>query len=764
MPKMSIDMKQRIFFLIFIVSSALLFAEAGFSGLDLSADGKLLFSAKTVAPGNGQYETLFSADLAAGKIEQLSFFPENSVLLTDNDQYQIQNRFGVFRTDQSLAGMKPLADFPSFVNGREIQSGKIHKVGAAPDGEWLLYLVPVSYGYGDLVLYEIDTKRKVTISAGVELSLSGINASWSPDSNYFIYSKQGKLYYFAIDQLSNNRLIAEEFRFLGKGKISSIQWSSMNDLYYLSNSLVYKVLSAEFFTRSLYSELLEVGEIVGKLPFEFDPNFDSFRISPDGRKILFNKGGRNILLYILKSSDFLSTGDTFSLPYLYLPRNTRLKKVLWSLDDVITLLTGSIEHGENTTSVYRFNMQQRTSSPVFSMTEDEGVKDIILSTDGKTCALLTSDHVIFKEYESWKSARSFTHNQPVSAAWIDQDTIVVSGREITELIECTSGERTLISLSRVDRFGYTSEGSIQAVLGDKTYTYTDKTWKTSDTTDIQAPSIHSESFRVYLEPTAGGSYSNMVMVRKVEGFGTFPLFPYPEKKYEEFPDKGEAVNFVNFTHGSRIRRREVSLVFNAIDSVEGLTEILNILSEYSLRCTFFINGEFMRRNPEAVKEIADSGHEVGSLFYVNFDMTDARYRMDQDFIKRGLARNEDDYFNLTGREISLLWHAPFYFTSSDIISASQKMNYTYIGRDVDPLDWTRNIGGNLDTGSERSGADMVERIISLKKPGSIIPSRIGEAEEVQSDYLFQYLDLMINGLVSLGYEVVPVSTLMEHAR
>src|SRR5690606_8641822 len=136
-----------------------------------------------------------------------------------------------------------------------------------------------------------------------------------------------------------------------------------------------------------------------------------------------------------------------------------------------------------------------------------------------------------------------------------------------------------------------------------------------------------------------------------------------------------------------IRRREVSLVFNAINSVEGLTTILNTLQEYEVRATFFLNGDFIRRHPGAVQEIADSGHEVGSLFTVYFDMADSRYQITSQFIRQGLARNEDEYYEATGRELSLLWHAPYYFTNPTILEAGKATNYTYVGRDVDSLDW-----------------------------------------------------------------------------
>ncbi|MDR2078339.1 MAG: polysaccharide deacetylase family protein, partial [Treponema sp.] len=190
---------------------------------------------------------------------------------------------------------------------------------------------------------------------------------------------------------------------------------------------------------------------------------------------------------------------------------------------------------------------------------------------------------------------------------------------------------------------------------------------------------------------------------------------------------------------------------------------------YEIRATFFINGDFIRRNPEAVKEIADSGHEVGSLFFTYLNITDPRFEVTQDFIRQGLARNEDDYYAVTGKELSLLWHAPYYFIRDDMIEAAAKMNYQYVGRDVDSLDWVAKRG---DSGINRlyhPAADLVERILEQKKPGSIISMRLGRPDDSREDsrredYLFRKLDLLINQLLARGYEIVPVSQIADHAR
>jgi hypothetical protein len=59
---------------------------------------------------------------------------------------------------------------------------------------------------------------------------------------------------------------------------------------------------------------------------------------------------------------------------------------------------------------------------------------------------------------------------------------------------------------------------------------------------------------------------------------------------------------------------------------------------------------------------------------------------------------------------------------------------------------------------------MIDRIIHLKRPGSIIPIRLGLLPGGRRDYLYLRLEVLLDALVRAGYSVVPVSTIIEHAR
>jgi peptidoglycan/xylan/chitin deacetylase (PgdA/CDA1 family) len=771
--------------LILLVSVLILLplsAEVRFSGLHLSKDDLLLFSARTGSPMYGTYDTLLTGELEDGFLRQLTFFPEQVSLLEMGSKLQIRNRFGVFRSGPGLDTVEAVAAFPSFINGGDIETGKLLTISSSPDGRYLVYFDPVTYAYADLKLYDVEQQSSVLVSSNVELSYEEPPADWSSSSEYFIYHKGGDVYYYSIEQKLENRIIDESYRKIGTGDVSSVVWTGRNELYYIRRNLVYRILASEFFARSIYGGMLDIGTIVGKVPFVFNPNFDSFVVSPDGKKMLYNRSGRSLFLYFMHNDDYLASEGIKSLPYLLLPRNTRVKEIIWSSSDIITVLTGSIENGERKSGLYRIDLTVNSDALTFQKIPGEGTQGIKLSPDESLVAVMKRDGVDLKSYDTWSSKQTFAHAVPLHVLWPSEEELLIAGQELTELINLRKESRETLALSQAGSYGYSSDGKVVQQIGGKNY-WLDPAeeffWTVSDAqSDAQADndsvnggggfspleaSTAGTDYRVYLESITGGSYRNIVMVRQVSGYGTRSLFPKPEKQYDPFPERDEPALSFGFNHGSRIRRREVSLVFNAIDSPEGLTEALQILDDYDLRATFFVNGEFIRRNPGAVKELASSAHEIGSLFYVYFNMTDSRFKLDIDFIKRGLARNEDDFFAATNKELSLLWHAPFYFVSSDIISAGQEMNYRYIGRDVDPLDWVPEDDCSGE-GYYLSSRDIVKRVMELKQPGSIIPVRLGELEEGRGDYLFQNLDLLVNALLQDGYSIVPVTTLIEHAR
>jgi peptidoglycan/xylan/chitin deacetylase (PgdA/CDA1 family) len=770
-----------------IALAGTLCAEVRFIGPDLTGDDRLLFAIRSESPSSGEYDTLFLTDLTTRSLSQLTHYPERLTYLMGKKVLQLQNRFGVFHSDESLKRFRPSALFPSFVEDDSILHGRLSPVSVSPNGRYLLYLEGKTAAFGDLYFVDLDREERYLVSDQIEIDLTATPVVWSPDSSFFVYSKKGTIFYISVRQLSEKGGISEEYRQIGEGQIGNMSPGGEASLYYLTGSLVYELDSGELFTRALYRGYLDIGRLVGKIPFPFDPNFDSFWISPGGSHILLNKGGRNLFLYLLSTEDFSSSGDSQSLPYLYLPRNTRIKRVLWNDSGLLTILTSGSENGRLRSQVFRIEAGEMVSNPAYQRVETGEIRDILLSPDKNQAALVYPDRVAVHDYHSWSRTAELAHAGVLQVAWISAAKLVVGGKNAIEAYSLDGGDRSLLEISQPGNYSFSAdEQAVLATVGNQTFQWAPAeagaatavptagatpaareapvtgTWSLA-TTVLRSRNTTSESFRIYLEDTPDRLFHNMLMIREKKRLVTTDLLGKDFDALEPFPAEGEPLDFVTFDHGSRIRRREISLVFNVIDSVEGLPIILSTLGELNLRCTFFVNGEVIRSYPDAVREIAESGHEVGSLFSIYFDMTDARFRLDTEFIKRGMANNEDAYYSATGKELSLLWHAPYYFVNSAILQASREMNYTYIGRDVDPLDWATREMSITTKDIYFPASTLVERVIAEKKPGSIVPIMVGRPDGVREDYFFHKLDILIDALVKRGYQIVPVSVLIEHA-
>lgn len=296
----------------------------------------------------------------------------------------------------------------------------------------------------------------------------------------------------------------------------------------------------------------------------------------------------------------------------------------------------------------------------------------------------------------------------------------------------------------------------------------DMKWQSAQGSRLRPASGTNSRWRLYLDSSAG-YYENMLYVRSaLSPGGTSPILSEPSIKLDNIKlslqTSVSASTEGVFSHGKRVGLRQVALVFDAMDTLEGLPQILHLLHTYNIKATFFVNGECIRRHPAAVNEIAKAGHQTASLFFTTWDLSGLDYRIDEDFIIRGLSRTEDDFYNATGQELTLLWHAPYYVTSPLILEGGNKAGYKYISPDVSVLDWVTKDHERLMPESYATAADIIESIMTQKKPGSIIPLRIGKVSGPRSDYLYEKTDLLINALIEAGYSIVTVDTLQKNAQ
>jgi peptidoglycan/xylan/chitin deacetylase (PgdA/CDA1 family) len=752
------------------------FGRVVFSGLDLSADNRLLFRADAESDGGVRQSALFVSRLTDLSLRQMTAFPEKMEILENGRTLQVRNAFGALRIPVSGGLPQSIPGFPSFTEGVPVLGGRAEEMAPSADGRWLLYVDPVSSAYGNLVLIDTASGAKTVVSRDVERPDTRFPACWSPDSRVFVYSRGGRLYYHTVNA-STAFSVDERYRLIGEGGINSVQWGNAGDFFYLRGSTVYRVRGSELFARAIYADFLEIGAVAGKIPFDFDANFDDFWIAPDSRAILLAKGRRNIFYFPLGMDDYDSELE-YSLPYVMLPRSAFNLHVLWSPLGMITVIASKPEGTGTGIIAYRLvmndDMMSAGGGQMFQPLSIPAGSNASLSPDG-TRALFWGDRgILLYDYVNWRLLQTISVNPALHCLWLGNEEFITGDASRIERVSL-SGRRGLICVSSAAESGYAEQGDRILVRAGNSWFATDggSPWTELPSPGTRQVSLVSGRYRVYLERQNTGPYENLPMIRNTAAVGTTPLLPVIE-----YPDAaggnsaGESAGTEStvpeqeglFSHARREGLRELALCFDLYDDAAGLPEVLDALRRFDLRATFFLNGEFIRRHPSAVRDIVASGHEAASLFFAPIDLSDARYRIQEDFIARGLGRNEDEFYRITGAELGLLWHAPYYAVSPDIIAAAAKAGYRTIGRDVDPMDWISRDESGRTSLSQYSASDMVDRIMEQKKPGSIIPLRLGILPGGRSDYLFGRINVLLDALVRSGYSVVTISTLLEHTR
>ena len=310
-----------------------------FSGLDLDED-RLLFEASSSGGGAETQNALFLANLAERTAVPLTVFPETMELL-EGGGLVIHNAFGTQLLSLEGGLPRPFPGFPSFT-ARSSPGGRAEQTAVSPDGRWLLYVEPESHGRGTLVMLDGKTGQRTAVSPELERPGRNFPARWSADSRGFLYAKGGRLYFYTAGARSAPP--EERRRLIGEGGIASVYWAEgsgfAGHFYYLRGSTVYRIRGEELFARTLYSGFLELGRAAGKIPFAFDPAFDRYWVSPDGRSLLLCKDGRSLFYYPLGVEEYTET-DYASLPYVVAPRSGAGISVLWSAGGTATALIAS---------------------------------------------------------------------------------------------------------------------------------------------------------------------------------------------------------------------------------------------------------------------------------------------------------------------------------------------------------------------------------------------------------------------------------------
>ena len=171
-------------------------------------------------------------------------------------------------------------------------------------------------------------------------------------------------------------------------------------------------------------------------------------------------------------------------------------------------------------------------------------------------------------------------------------------------------------------------------------------------------------------------------------------------------------------------------------------EILDILTEYGVRATFFCIGINAERYPDILKRTSDEGHCIGNHTYSHPKMKD----IDSETLASEIRMTEEVIFSVCGLRPSL-FRPPEGYRGPAVTEAAGNAGYDTVLWNVDTLDWT---GAGC--------ASIVDSIMDNVKNGSII---LCHDYVSWKSHTAEALKIVIPRLLSEGYRFVTVDELVH---
>ena len=736
--------KLRILCCLFVsLAAPPLSARVSFGSADLNDRDEIIFTVRRDFPGTPSYRSLFYAKLLNGapaeRPRAITCYPERMELLSDGKILQIRNRYGTARYSFATGNLEwfeqadtiPLDSMPLFPRS------------VSPDGVWSCFVVKTGFAEGTLMFENSATGRRTALDPHASVSYDALPVKWAPDSSLVLYAKGGTVRFCSPDALFRGIEIDEAYREIGPGSIDSVCWAG-GSVFYIDGDMLYKINVKELYTTGLYSPVIGRGTPVGRLPESFDPSRDVFSVDKNGTSLFLIKSGKIFSRYLLRgnSADYLPV--VFSRPYVSDSASLIDAAVLWSSDGTpyVWMRIMPYSGGKAMAAVYRAS---DSLSPVLSA---ENSCRPVISPDGSRAAFFSGSTVYVYDVSSWKRIGELDGENTVSAVWNGNETLYVGGDRSVRRWNAASGDSTALFLSSASSCSWDRESAFATVTaGNKTFSLDAslKKWTEISSPRENTASIQNGRYRVFFGTTPSSRYENALYVRTLSGKAVTKAV-FPESVQKTPP------------------RKKAALAFDAYDNADGLPLILSALDTYNIRGTFFFNGEFIRRYPKETKQISLSGNTCASLFFSEIDFTRSPFVIDEDFIRRGLARNEDEFFRCTGEELSLLWHAPFYRATAAALKAGNKAGYAYAESVIDNMQDGAAARRNPNAFSASlNAADFIENCLSAltENGGGIVSVSVGSSRDSANERVYENLDLLISAILDAGFDIVGADEVAE---
>ena len=732
-------MKKYLFFLtslfLFSFISNPLFATISFENIDINDSDEVLYTINQNEYKGKTYGTLAYTKLQNGSHqvshEFLTCFPEQMELINNGRILQIRNKYGTAHYDFINHNF----EWKNYSKNIPEINVPLTPYSVSNDGKWICYLQQTSDVKASLIIKNVSSGKIKELCADVLMDYEKIPVKWATDSSILFYENAGSIYFCNPDAYFRDIEVDEKNRKIGRGKISSIQIISEKYLAYVDDFLLYKINLKELYTLGLYSGVIGQGKIVGRLPFQFNPESDYFSVNKSFSGIFVVQNDRMFSYLTCKTESCEYMDVVYSKPYTDSKATLSNYNVLWDKKEAPILWLEKLPYD----SIHKKGSVYKISTTSLQVLEIEDAGKPFVSPDGSKVAFFAGESIYVYDVTTWSRIGQLPGECVSSVIWLDPNNLIVGGTKSIKKWNTLTNETLVIAMSSC-KAGYWNHinGKIVCDNGsgvEYEFDKENKTWSKIGVTSKRNPITQNGRYRVFLGNSINSNFENSIYVRTLTSKPTTKVL-YSQTRKKTSPKK------------------KLALVFDAYDNADGLSKVITTLSKYNINSTFFINGEFIRRYPSETKQISIYNFDCASMFFSAIDLTDNEFIIDEDFIRRGLARNEDEFYQLTRKELSLFWHAPFYLKNSKILSAGEKTGYNY----VEVLDDIRDL---QELSKNQNIQEVLAKYIKIieTKDAVVIPIPLGYSTSLVNTPLYNNLDLLICTLLKKGYEFETINNL-----
>lgn len=138
-------------------------------------------------------------------------------------------------------------------------------------------------------------------------------------------------------------------------------------------------------------------------------------------------------------------------------------------------------------------------------------------------------------------------------------------------------------------------------------------------------------------------------------------------------------------------------------------DILNALKKHHVHATFFVVGNFLRDNPELVKQMLKEGHTIGNHTFHHPDMSQIAT---QETFSRELGDVETLYKKITGKNMIRFYRPPQGKYNTENLQMAKDMDYHTFFWSLAYVDWL--------TDAQPSKEEAFDKLLGRIHPGAIV--------------------------------------------